>query len=188
VAAENLAGREDPGERAGGEHHVGHRYVRRTRSTPHHLQSGVEVNGVDQQWPLEILEGALADQTGDELVERLPAVDRRAEHAAERHVGVRHAKHVMPLYFQRAGGHLVGGHPAGPRGSDERTDAGADHQVRHQPPFVQGAEHTDMGETLEASSTEDQGELGGLLHRPAPTVFHRSTPAIRVPCLSPRRL
>src|SRR5438445_6996932 len=46
---------------------------------PEHLHRGVDVHGVDDQGPLQVLEGAVAHQPVDELLQRL----RSEEHTSE---------------------------------------------------------------------------------------------------------
>ena len=43
--------------------------------------------------------------------------------------------------------------------------AGADHQIGREAALLEGAEHADVGQALEAAATEHQGKLGRLFHR-----------------------
>jgi hypothetical protein len=118
----------------------------------------VKVNRVDEKTALDIAEGDVADQACDEGFEGLAAIERGRKKAAEGHVGAGHLEDVTPPDLKSSGLHLAGGYPSRPSRRDERADAGAYYQARHQPALFQSPQDANVGEPFQATATQDQGK------------------------------
>ena len=113
-------------------------------------------------------------------LERLAAVEGGRHQPAERDIRPGDLEDVPPPHQARPRLHLLEGHPGGPGGADQRADAGAHHQAGHQAPLLEGPEHTDVGEPLEAAATEHQGEGSVRVHSLAPAEVACVTYARRI--------
>ena len=158
VAAANLARRQVAGHSAGGEHGVGDAHVLQALGSPEHLHAGVDVDGVDDQRPLELREGEVAHEPVEQFVERLAAEQGGGPHPLERHVGVRHDEDVPAAQVD---GDLVQRLRAvtrRPRGAHERAHARPDDAGGREPALREGLEHADVREPLHPASAEHQTE------------------------------
>jgi len=153
VATLDLAWWEDAGQGAGGEYRVCYPDLPKTGKSPEHLGSGIELHCVDQEGTVQVFEGEVASQALNQVVERLPPVDRWRLHSLERHVHVSDLEDVPPLDPEAALGHLADWHPGSPRGGNQRTHAGSDHEAGDEAPLLQCPENSDMGQPFEAAAT-----------------------------------
>jgi hypothetical protein len=118
----------------------------------------VKINRIDEEAALDIAEGDVSDQAGYESFEGLAPVECGRKEPAEGNVRASHLEDVTPADQERSRLHLARGHPGRPSRGDERADAGAHNQARHQPPLFQGPEDADVGEPFQATATQDQGK------------------------------
>src|SRR5881396_3308524 len=168
VAPADLVRREEARQRARGEHRVRHAHLFEPRQAPEDLHRGVDVDGVHDQGPLQVLERAVAQQAVDEALQRLAPEQGRGPHALERHVEVGDDEHVLALERQRdlaQLGHALAGRP---RGAHEGPYARA-HDVRgREAALGERLEDADVGEPLHAAAAQHQCEAGFRLHENRP--------------------
>src|SRR5215211_2658839 len=161
----DFAGREDARQGAGSRYGICHPGRPEPRKSPHDLHSGVKINSIDQDPALEIVERHIADQTGNQGFEWFAAVQGRGKQSTKGYIGSGDLEHIAAPNQTGSGFHLAGGHPGCPRGGNERSDAGSDHEIRHQTSLFKSLEHADVGEPFEATTAENQCKRAIRYHR-----------------------
>jgi hypothetical protein len=74
----------------------------------------VEIDGIDQKPALEIAEGDVPDQTGDEGFERFAAIERWGKEAPESDIRASNLEDVPTADQSGSGLHLLGRHSGRP--------------------------------------------------------------------------
>jgi hypothetical protein len=129
----------------------------------------MKVDRIDEQAALEVVEGDVAHQMLDQGFERFTAIQCGGKKTAEGDIGPGYLEHVPAAYQSGSGLHLAGGDASRPGRRDQRADTGAYDQGGNQPPLFQGAEHPDMGQTLQPATAQYQGKRTVRYHWLAPT-------------------
>ena len=119
---------------------------------------------VDEQTGGEVAEGDVADQTVDEGLERLPAVQGGGLHASKRHIDVGDLEHIPAADLERSRHHLAHRGARGPGGPDEGADARSHDERRPKAALFEGAEDADVGQPLEAATAQNQCKRSFFVH------------------------
>jgi hypothetical protein len=125
----------------------------------------VKINSIDQDSALQIVERDIADEAGYQSFEWFAPIQGRGKQSTEGDIGSGDLEHVPASDQTGSGFHLAGGHPCCPRSGNEGSNAGADHEIRHQAPLLKSLEHADVGEPFEATTAENQGKRAIRYHR-----------------------
>src|SRR5687767_866332 len=118
----------------------------------------MKIDSVDEEAALEVVERDLAYQVLDQHFERLTAIKRGREETAKGYVSAGHLEHIAPADQPGPSLHVTSGDPSGPRGADQGPDARANHQTGDQVPLFQRAEHTNVGQAFQPSTTQYQSK------------------------------
>jgi hypothetical protein len=79
----------------------------------------MQIDGVDQQTPREIIEGDVTHKVLNQHFEGFTAVESRGEQTAEGNIGSGDLKDIPASDQAGSGFHLPGGYAGGPRGSNQ---------------------------------------------------------------------
>src|SRR3982750_231038 len=101
----------------------------------------------------------------DEGFQGFAAIERGSKQPPERYIGPSHLEDVAPAHQVGSGFHLLERDPGGPGSPDERSDAGTHHETGDQASLLQGPEYPDMGQALETTAAQNQGEGAIGYHR-----------------------
>jgi hypothetical protein len=106
----------------------------------------VKVYGVDEKTASKIGEGGVADETGNECFEWFTTVERGSEKPPECDIGAGDLEHIPPADQTSPGIHLPHRYSRCPRAGNQGSDAGSNDQTGNQTTFLEGPEHTYVGQ------------------------------------------
>ena len=153
----DMARREEAGQRARRIHRIADAHVFETREPPHHTRSAIGVNRVHEQALGQIRERPLGDGVFAQRPQRLLEVDGGGAHAVEQHAEVVHAKEIASPKRLGARAQVLHGGAAEIRGRDQRADARAGEQIRHDLELLEGTEDPDVRKAFQSPTAKDEG-------------------------------
>ena len=116
-------------------HRVPDPHVSQPWAPEYNRRRAFDIDGRDQQWHRQVVEGTLAHERVAQVPERRFEVDRPGEHALHQHAKVVDAEEISPTESECALRQFVGGNSACRRCGDHRADARTSIQTWCDPRF-----------------------------------------------------